>query len=350
MAPHPAYVRYVRAWIVSLIVLVALMVFIGGVTRLTESGLSIVEWKLLSGVFPPLSQQGWEAEFASYQASPEFQKKNYSFGVEEFKRIYWLEYIHRLLGRAVGLAFILPFGFFIVRRALPAPLIKRMAVATVLVGLQGAIGWVMVASGLVDAPRVNPIKLGLHLGLAFALFALLLWTWWQTGERSRDVLASHTLHRLMRVTGIILIVQIFLGALVAGNDAGLSYNSYPLMDGRIVPAGIGDAIVHGSPWYTHVMLVQFAHRVGAHALLLLIVILGWMGLRHANASLRHAAIYLFLACFIQFVLGVLTLIHAVPISLASAHQMAALALIAAFLNMRYIAAKPQPTTHAQPMA
>lgn len=340
MLPAFLHARAVRFWIASLIVLVVAMVFIGGVTRLTESGLSIVEWKLLSGVFPPLSQEGWEKEFSAYQTSPEFKKKNYTFGIGEFKRIFWLEYIHRLLGRIVGLAFIAPFAYFVIRRALPSPLLKRMGLAILLVGAQGAMGWIMVKSGLVDAPRVSPLRLAAHLALALSLFGLLLWTFWQTGARPRVAVPSPCLRWGVLLSLWALCCQILLGALVAGNDAGLAYNTYPLMDGHIVPPGLAGAFGHGD-WFANTLIVQFLHRAGAHLLIILVLVTALIGWRSGKPALQWASLYLVGAVVLQFTLGVFTLIHVVPISLASAHQMAAILLLAALLNLRYLAAKPQ---------
>lgn len=341
MMPHFPYVRPVRIWLACLIALVTSMVFVGGVTRLTESGLSIVEWKLFSGVFPPLTQEGWQKEFAAYQTSPEYKHKNSSFGVEEFKRIFWLEYIHRLLGRLVGIAFIAPYLYFLARSALPKPLAKRMLVATLLVGAQGAVGWIMVKSGLIDAPRVSPLKLALHLSLALSLFALLLWTFWQTGARAKTGMLTSRFHCALRVTSWVLAIQIILGALVAGNDAGLSYNTYPLMDGHFIPTQLGQAFVAGGPWYGNTLIVQFLHRSGAHLLCLLVMLCLYYGIRQPSASLRKATYWLAAAFALQFLLGVLTLIHVVPLPLASAHQMAAMLLLAAVLNLRYLAVKSQ---------
>lgn len=315
--------------------MVVLMVFIGGVTRLTESGLSIVEWKLVAGIFPPLSEEAWQAEFAEYQSSPEFQQKNFSFGVSEFKRIYWLEYLHRLLGRLTGLVFIAPLLYFTARKALPGPLLRRMGLACVLVAAQGAVGWIMVASGLVNDPRVNPLKLTLHLMLAFTLFALLLWTYWQATGRPRSE-AARPMACWVRAALVVAIIQIALGALVAGNDAGLTYNTYPLMDGKLIPSGLWML----EPWhrnlFTHVVFVQFAHRLGAHLLVLVALVLlvkGWRGMVDQGQS----ALRLFAVAFaVQFLLGVATLVHAVPVSLGSAHQMGAIALLAALLNLVYL--------------
>ncbi len=336
----PSYARAVRAWLILLMSLVALMVFIGGVTRLTESGLSIVEWKLLSGVFPPLTDEGWNAEFEAYKASPEFEKKNFEFAVGDFKKIFWLEYIHRLLGRVVGLAFIAPFGFFLMRRAMSPALNRRMFCATLLVGMQGAVGWIMVQSGLIDAPRVSPIKLALHLSLAFGLFALLLWTFWQITPKER-VTATLRYARLVRVAMAVLIIQIIFGAIVAGNDAGLTYNTYPLMDGKFIPSGLALALNESPVWYGDPLIVQFMHRSGAHLLAILIVVVAAIGMKEFSPVIRKATFYLALAFVLQFILGVLTLLHVVPIHLASAHQMVALLLLSTLLWPLYLTAKPQ---------
>lgn len=329
--------RAVALWILACMSCVAMMVFIGGVTRLTESGLSIVEWKLVSGILPPIGEAAWAKEFTAYQTSPEYKRKNFSFGVEEFKRIFWLEYLHRLLGRLTGLIFLLPLLYFSVRRALPTRLFRRMCGACLLVGAQGAVGWVMVASGLVDDPRVNPAKLALHLLLAFTLFGLLLWTYWQV--RGRIAVAGTVPASGYGALTCLLVAQILIGALVAGNDAGLSYNSYPLMDGHLVPQGLMTL----SPWHknliVNIVFVQFAHRLLAHLLLAGVIVLVIRDY-HIHA-MRPALALLAATTGIQFLLGVLTLVYVVPIPLASAHQMGALALLGALLNQLYSTQKPQ---------
>jgi cytochrome c oxidase assembly protein subunit 15 len=321
--------------------LVASMVFIGGVTRLTESGLSIVEWKLFSGVLPPMTENEWQKEFAEYQTSPEYKIKNSDFTVDAFKRIYWLEYIHRLLGRFIGLAVIVPFLFFSVCRKFSPSIFKRTLCACFLVSAQGTVGWIMVKSGLMDAPRVHPMKLTLHLSLALSLFALLLSTYWKAIARSAGVAVTTTFRGIISITTLVLIIQIILGAFVAGNDAGLSYNTYPLMDGRIIPAGLSEALSNGNSWMTNTLIVQFAHRAGAHVLIILCAIILWIGLRSPHTSIRRASVYLALSIIVQFILGVLTLIHGVPIALASAHQMTAIVLLITLMNLRHLTSKPQ---------
>lgn len=332
MHPKPRYLPAVKLWLTACIVLVVAMVFIGGVTRLTESGLSIVEWKLLSGILPPISQDAWEVEFSAYKTSPEYQLVNKGFGLSDFKRIFWLEYIHRVLGRVIGLALLLPFVYFAARKALPKPLVKRMAFACVLVAAQGAVGWVMVASGLVDEPRVDSLKLALHLSLALALLALLLWTRWQvTGNRPSLSLKHGCSIRLLLV---LVAAQIVLGALVAGLDAGYSYNTFPLMDGHLVPSGLHLM----QPWWLNhvenVMTVQFQHRAGAWAVLALGL---FVASYHWKSGLAEQRTYLralgWVLC-LQFCLGVATLLSGVHIALASAHQLAAVLLLC--LNLRLV--------------
>ncbi len=317
-------------WLKAVMVLVVLMVALGGFTRLSESGLSIVEWKLFSGTFPPLSAEAWDTEFAAYQQSPEYQQVNQHFGVAEFKKIYWLEYLHRLLGRIIGLSVILPLAWFWARGML-TPAMKRRGVAlAVLVAAQGTVGWVMVASGLVDQPRVAPVKLALHLSLAFVFFLALLDTYWRLRPVRQEVVSSAI---AWAVKGVFLLIflQIILGALVAGLDAGLSYNTYPLMDGAWVPEGLHRL----DPWWKNhlesVLTVQFQHRMGAVVVVaaaLLLAALSWHQLRH-----RTPLQWLLALISLQFLLGVATLLTHVQMVLAVAHQLLALALLATCLML-----------------
>lgn len=343
ITPHPQYARAIARWLLVCAMLVALMVFVGGVTRLTESGLSIVEWKLVSGTLPPMSDAAWAKEFSEYQTSPQFKHVNSGFTVEDFKRIYWLEYVHRLLGRLIGMAVLLPFLYFAARRRLPPRLLRRCAAIFLLIGAQGAVGWVMVASGLVDQPRVAPIKLGTHLLLAFGVFSLMLWTRWQVLEArlrsiappSRGSYQVRTADRtLIRAALTLLILQIFFGALVAGLRAGLTYNSWPLMDGAFIPDGLHLM----TPWWKNhlenVMTVQFQHRMTAY---LLVAVNLWLSLRTMQLpALRSPARLLLVATLSQLALGVATLLSHVAIPLASLHQLLALAVLAILLRLAYL--------------
>lgn len=338
ITPASACSRWIPVWLITCLTCVVLMVFIGGVTRLTESGLSIVEWKLVSGILPPLTHEAWETELEAYRATPQYQQINRGMSVSEFKQIFWLEWLHRLMGRLTGLIFAIPFFYFLLRRQMDGPLTLRMTLACLLVGAQGAVGWIMVKSGLVDDPRVSPIRLALHLSLAFGVFCLVLWTYWhirgyprippslQSAKLSRSALS-------IRMITLFIAIQTILGALVAGQDAGLSYNSWPLMDGEWIPSGL----MLLEPWTRNLLenitMVQFQHRIMAYAVAISIVFYAASNLRHEGT--RPTSIYLLVAVFVQFALGVLTLIHVVPIGLASAHQLMALFLLALCLHACY---------------
>lgn len=331
--PAPAHARLIANWLLICALLVALMVFVGGVTRLTESGLSIVEWKLFSGTLPPMSESAWQTEFDAYKATPQFLKVNHAFALSDFKGIFWLEYIHRLLGRIIGLAIILPFAWFAVRRMLPKRLLRRGLGVCLLVAAQGTVGWMMVASGLVDAPRVAPIKLMLHLLLAFALFALLLWTRWQVKDSPR-IPSPRGFALTARALLVLLILQIAFGALVAGLRAGLTYNTWPLMDGQWIPTGLHLM----QPWWLNhvenVMTVQFQHRMGAILVTLAALVLALRA--YALPRLRFLTMHLVGAVGVQFILGVATLLSVVNPWLASAHQLVALGLLASALRAVYV--------------
>ena len=334
---HPPQARIMRRWLIVCMACVAAMVWIGGVTRLTESGLSIVKWDLVSGTLPPLSHEAWQAEFDAYKTSPEYMKKNTHFDLEAFKGIFWLEYFHRLLGRITGMVFLLPLIYFAARRALPAPFLKRMLAISVLVGAQGAVGWIMVASGLVDQPRVSPIKLALHLTLAFSVFASLLMTYFRYFSQQR-LPARPWLRGGARALLAIFIVQLILGAIVAGTDAGYSYNTYPLMDGRFIPNGLS---LLSPAWLNHlenITMIQFQHRIGALILVNAVLVYGWY-VAHTLPEGRPWAWHMIFAVTLQFVLGVATLLSVMALPLASAHQVVALFLLASILRFVHLTRK-----------
>jgi len=325
--------RPLRRWLLLCMALVAMMVLIGGLTRLTESGLSIVKWKLVTGTLPPLSAESWNQEFTDYQASPQYKLVNHDFSLADFQHIYWLEYLHRLIGRLVGLAIFLPFLYFLARRQLGRFMVVRSLQMFFLVALQGTVGWVMVASGLHNEPRVEPLKLALHLSLAFSLFLLMLWTYWQLSGRTRFS-TSAPIAFSARALFLVIFAQIIFGALVAGLRAGLSYNTYPLMDGQWVPDGLWTL----SPWWRNhlesILTVQFQHRMGALVVLAIgfaIVATAW---RKTVALHRELRILLW-ALLLQFSLGVATLLSQVNHGFASTHQLGALVLLSAALNLVY---------------
>lgn len=323
--------RSINIWLLTCMGMVALMVFIGGVTRLTESGLSIVEWKLMSGILPPLSEHGWQAELEAYRASPQYQLINKGMSVAEFKQIFWLEWLHRLLGRLVGLVFILPLIYTALRKQISRPLTKQMSLAFLLVAAQGLLGWLMVYSGLQHDPRVSPLRLAAHLSLAFGLFCYLFWIWLSHHNIPRHSRENTYLAISIRAITALIAVQIMLGAFVAGMDAGLTYNTWPLMDGELIPPMLYPAPLLDS-LYSHVPSVQWQHR--SFAVLVALAVLGFCAASRKSAP-KVVWWHFIGLVLLQFALGVLTLLHEVPISLASTHQMLALALLVTSVRLCY---------------
>jgi cytochrome c oxidase assembly protein subunit 15 len=317
--------RPVRIWLFAVAAMVAVMVLVGGATRLTESGLSITEWNPVTGVLPPLSSEAWEAEFAKYQQIPQYEQINRGMSLDQFKTIFFWEWGHRLLGRVIGFVFLLPLIFFWWRGYLPKSLAPKLAVLFVLGGLQGAIGWWMVTSGLADRVSVAPYRLAVHLTFAFFLYAALIWT-----ARSLSPPRDGTVPRGVRIGAwavmIVAFVQVFLGAIVAGLDAGMSFTTWPLMDGHFIPAL--DSLTAMEPvWrnlFENPMTSQFVHRMTAYTLLIVAIL---HALQARGTSLRKSAVVLAVLVLVQAMLGILTLIHQVPIPLALAHQLGALFVI-----------------------
>jgi cytochrome c oxidase assembly protein subunit 15 len=328
----------VRIWLWLVAALVFAMVVVGGATRLTDSGLSITEWQPILGVIPPLSEADWQAAFAKYQATPEYAIVNAGMSLAEFKFIYWWEWTHRFLGRLIGFAFAVPFlGFWLARMLRPGLALKLLGVLA-LGALQGAVGWYMVKSGLVDRIDVSQYRLALHLLVAFGILALLVWLALDVGHQADERRASTLTRGALwgaRLLFALVLVQSGLGALVAGLKAGLTYNTWPLMDGRLVPEGLGTL----SPWYLNlfenVTTVQFDHRIVAYAV-------AAFALWHAVALMRAgtderavgSAGLLAAAVLVQMGIGIFTLLNGVPLALGLAHQAgAALVVAAATLNL-----------------
>ena len=319
--------RAIAVWLFVMCGLIFAMVLLGGITRLTHSGLSMVEWRPLMGTLPPMSEAAWQVVFGKYQQFPEYQKINLGMTLSEFKRIFLFEYAHRVFGRAIGVAFILPFLYFLIRGRLTWRLAPKLAVMFVLGGLQGLLGWYMVKSGLVDRPDVSAYRLTAHLGLAVVIYAYILWvamSLWRTAEG-----AGPPARQSIRIATPILTGTIFLtilsGGFVAGNDAGLAYNNFPLMDGRLVPTDI----FRLEPWwrnfFENLPLVQLNHRL--FALLIVIASLALWGLSFREPLSRNARCA-FAAwagmVIVQLGLGIATLLLFVPIWLGALHQAGAL--------------------------
>lgn len=333
--------RAVATWLTVVAALVVAMIAVGGATRLTDSGLSITEWQPILGAIPPLSQAEWQVAFDKYRQIPEYQLVNKGMSLEAFKTIYWWEWGHRLLGRLIGLAYGVPLAVLWLMGAVRPGYGWKLAGLLVLGGLQGFIGWYMVQSGLADRVDVSHYRLALHLLMAFVILGLLVWLALDhTTPRAR--IRLDTLTRLQRWTApllvALLLVQVVLGALVAGLKAGLTYNTWPLMDGRLIPDGLGTL----EPWYLNltenVTTVQFDHRMMAYLLVVLALLHAWGLSRSADDErVVRSAWLLAVAMLAQAALGIWTLLANVPIGLGIAHQtVAALVLVVAVAHMHRV--------------
>jgi cytochrome c oxidase assembly protein subunit 15 len=325
----------IATWLLLLSAMVFAMVVIGGLTRLTHSGLSIVEWKPLTGWLPPLGEEAWQEEFRKYRQFPEYRARNLGMTVAEFKGIYWLEYVHRLWGRIIALAFLLPFAFFVWRGWAAGGLAAKLALIFLLGAGQGAFGWFMVTSGLVDEPDVSHYRLTAHLALALAVYAAMLWLALDLLPPGPASPPQAPPPRLVPLAGL-LAFSVFLtalsGGLVAGLDAGFVYNTFPLMDGALLPAGLYDMDPPLMSAFEDVGTVQFNHRWLAFATLALAWLL-WRRARKAPLA-RFPRLCVEAAAALtalQVALGVLTLLLAVPLALAAAHQANAMLALAAAL-------------------
>jgi cytochrome c oxidase assembly protein subunit 15 len=325
----------------TIAVLIAIMVLVGGATRLTESGLSIVEWKPVTGTLPPLTQEAWTQAFEGYKAIPQYRELNAGMNLAEFKTIFWWEWSHRLLGRFIGVAYLLPFLYFLWRGALSADLRRPLWIIFGLGALQGAVGWWMVASGLTQRVEVSQLRLATHLVLALLIYAAIIWTLRRLSERP-SVASSR-----LKITGLVLLaltfVQLYLGALVAGLRAGRVYNTWPEIDGALIPSAA--RLFFEEPWWRNLfdntLTVQFEHRMVAYALLALAILHAVDAVRsRATITVSNGAVALAVGVTLQAALGILTLLHQVPILLALAHQaMAIVVLTLAILQAERMAAR-----------
>ncbi len=328
--------RPVAAWLFFCCGLIFLMVVVGGITRLTLSGLSITEWKPVIGIVPPLSAADWATEFAKYQQIPEYRAIHFAMSLDEFKSIYYWEYTHRLLGRLIGVAFAVPFLWFLARRQLPRRLAPPLAGILLLGFLQGALGWYMVESGLADRVEVSQYRLVGHLALALAIYAAILWTALGLVRGSQSPHASPGWRRASEAVLVLVALTILAGGLVAGTRAGLTYNTFPLMDGRLVPAGYAQLRPFYLNLFENIAAVQFDHRVLAIATAIAIIVLWAAGVRSRLSKPARVALHALLAAAaLQLALGISTLTLAVPIPLAAAHQAGAVLLLTAAICFRH---------------
>jgi cytochrome c oxidase assembly protein subunit 15 len=339
--PVPAVaLRPVAVWLLVCCALVFAMVVVGGVTRLTHSGLSITEWQPIVGTLPPLNDAQWQEAFAKYQRTPEYLQVNQGIALAEFKGIFWWEYFHRLLGRAIGVVFLVPLVFFAARRRIPPGYGWKLGGIFLLGGLQGAMGWYMVQSGLVDDPRVSQFRLTAHLALALTIFAAMLWVALSFIHERQAPMASvprRSLRRLSRAVAALVFLMVITGGFVAGIRAGFAYNTFPLMNGAVVPP----EVFMLEPWWMNffynMATVQFDHRLIAWSLAL-VVPLFWWKLRSTDAvppRARTGGNLLLALLAVQIALGIATLVMVVPVALAAAHQAGAVLVFASAVNVAH---------------
>ncbi len=357
--------RAVAIWLFCMCGMLLVMVSLGGATRLTGSGLSIMEWAPLLGVLPPLSEAEWQRLYGLYQAIPQYSLVHQGFGIEGFKGIFWLEWAHRLWGRLLGLAFLAPLVAFAVRGAIDGRLARRLGGLFLLGGLQGAIGWFMVASGFeADSTAVSPYRLVIHLAMALLLYSAILWTalgLWRQGSGLRGAErrggggdaapAIPGLRALTAATASLVAVTILAGGFVAGLRAGFTYNSFPFMDGRLVPDGYSMLRPFIRNLTENVAAVQFDHRLLATCTALLALGTAAYGLRAgARGVVRTRLLLLGGAVLAQYALGVTTLLWVVPVSLGTAHQAMAVLVLTAALAALHAQARLVPGRQVQTLA
>ncbi|MEM8787576.1 MAG: COX15/CtaA family protein [Pseudomonadota bacterium] len=334
--------RAIRGWLILLGVLVTAMILVGGLTRLTDSGLSITEWRPVTGALPPLTEVEWLVEFDKYRQIPEYQLQNAGMSLAEFKVIYWWEWGHRQLGRVVGLVWAVGFLWFLVRRRIPAGWTGRLLLLGVLGGVQGAIGWWMVSSGLTGTMLdVASYRLATHLGLAFVILSLITWFVLQLSQPQMQLLQARRRRAgLGAASGLIvalLLAQVITGAFVAGIDAGLAYNTWPLMGGRLIPP---EVLTAGAGFLDSQGAVQFLHRMWGYLVFLAVLIVWAVSRRHAVTAVRRAFDWVAVGVLGQAVLGIGVVLYFAPLPLALAHQAGAVLLLVLALRARHLALYP----------
>jgi cytochrome c oxidase assembly protein subunit 15 len=348
-----AQLRGVRVWLLVVAAMIVAMILVGGATRLTESGLSIVEWKPVTGILPPLSEEAWSEAFEGYKAIPQYQQINRGMSLDEFKTIFWWEWSHRFLGRTIGVVFLLPFLFFLWQGGLPGKLKSRLWLIFALGALQGVIGWWMVASGLSGRTEVSQYRLAVHLMLALAIYALIVWTQLRMmPAREQGAAAPAALRWTANAIAAVVFLQLYFGALVAGLRAGRVFNTWPSIDGALIPSAA--RLFFETPWwrnfFDNMLTVQFTHRMLAY--LLLVQTLWHLGHTiyvRADSSIIRGAWLVALAITLQAVLGILTLLNSVPIDLALAHQAGAVAVLTlVLLQAERLNRRPRESVEAGP--
>ena len=320
----------IRVWLMALFALVVVLICVGGLTRLTDSGLSITEWKPLSGSIPPMDAAAWDAEFVAYQQIPEYIEQNAGMSLEEFKVIYWWEWGHRQLARFIGLVWAVGFAWFYLRKQIPVGWSGRLLLVGALGGTQAAVGWWMVSSGLEhDRVDVSQYRLATHLGLAFIVLGLLFWTWRDQRDGWKRFGSKRVLAKSSMLLAGLVYLQLLSGAFVAGTHSGKSYNTWPLMDGGLMPSGYGAREPFWRNLFENPAAIQFNHRTLAYVIL---VVALWVAWRSTRAQ-RPAIIMLLVLLFWQVGLGVWTLLAVAPLSLSLLHQFSSILVFLAGMNV-----------------
>ena len=333
MFKNEKYYSLFSIWLISLILLVALIIIVGGLTRLTDSGLSITEWEVFKGVLPPLNQDDWDKYFLAYKSIPQYIYLNSSMSLDEFKFIFFWEYFHRMLGRIIGLFFFLPFIFLLLRGALNNYLKSRLVAISLLILLQGLIGWYMVKSGLVENVSVSHYRLSLHLLTAFIIFSSLIWIYMNHYfEKKVKFFHIRTEYFFLKILIFLIFLQIVIGAFVSGLDAGKIYQTWPLMNGAYFP---DDSISDNLFNFNKPSIVQFLHRNIAYIIFVISVYSGIYIYRNKIRELYYSYIFFILFIGLQIILGILILYTNVNIYIASLHQISSIFLIISSLNLYY---------------
>lgn len=344
--PPRTYPTAVKLWLVAGLVMIFVQVVVGGITRLTGSGLSITKWEIVTGTLPPMNEAAWEGEFEKYKATPQYAKINEGMSVAEFKFIYFWEYIHRLWARMMGFVFAIPLAIFWARGMVDRPLLKRLGVVFLLAALVASFGWIMVASGLIDRPWVNAYKLTMHLSLALILFSYLFWTTLKVIQPSPQRIGDKVLKKGAVALTAIGAVQIVLGGIMSGMKAGLYFPTWPDMNGEAVPSVLLDLsnwtvenFVHYDASLFMPAFIQLFHRTTAYVLTAVVLWFAYQGLKRAKTSQLRIGIYLLVSVLIiQVLLGILTVVNSIgtiPVGLGVYHQAGALLLLSAILYVDY---------------
>ena len=340
--------RLIAYWLFFCAAVIFGMILLGGVTRLTESGLSMVDWKPLMGVIPPMSEADWQHMFDKYKQFPEYQKINMGMSLEAFKSIFMYEYLHRVLGRLIGIIFILPFLYFYFTKRIKKGLTPKLIIMLIGGGFQGLLGWYMVKSGLVDQPDVSQYRLTAHLGAAVLIFGFILWTAFglvnETSQQPKELrIFSYSLSGL-------IFLMILSGGLVAGTKAGYAYSTWPLMGDSFIPSGLYSMSPLWLSAFEDITTIQFNHRIFAYCIVLLVVLFAIKALKaNIQGAARTGLFALIGLLILQVTLGISTLIYHVPIPIAAAHQVVAVALLSASLFISHCLSQAGDDSASQPV-